>query len=170
MSVFWLLTKYYVLFIKKLPIKNINMKRDKENKKLCSKPTQKPHKGESPKNPLLIEPDQSEIYKTQDQDQNYSKFPKSVLFQVSSNKVNIGQTFSNLVKSQIFGPVILQSFSKTFTHMNKNKLVNLNFLSLVTYFLLFSLLSFSSCIWHTNLCDEWVGEWVSEWGQYSLYL
>ena len=72
--------------------------RDKEHKKLGSKPGQNPTRGKPQENPILTESDQSEISKIRDQDRDYHKYPS----QPSSHPfpTNNVQQNSMLVKSQ----------------------------------------------------------------------
>lgn len=85
----------YVLFIKQL-YKTSKRKdhKEREHQKLGSKP------GQYSNNPSVIEWDQNEITKTQEQDQDCYKDPS----QSSSNQVKVktGQTFWTLVKLQKF--------------------------------------------------------------------
>lgn len=53
----------------------MKMTRDKEHKDVGSKLGKKPHKGETQENPLLIEWDQSDISKAQDQEQDNHRDP-----------------------------------------------------------------------------------------------
>jgi len=145
--------------------------RDKGHK-IRLQATVKPLKGENPRNPLLIESDQSEISKTQDQDQDCHKSqvipPPSLLNKSKSTKVNVGQISKNFGQiAEKYSPAIkakFQSYNSSEKYQRngtceqiwvENSDFSVLWLSLIFFFFL-----------HRVQC---VG-WVSEWGWTTLYL
>lgn len=103
-----------------------------EHKDVGSKPRQNPTKGKSQTSPLLIESDQSDISKTQDQDCH--KDPSQPSFKSpptkpKSTKVNTDQILSNMIKTQKFRLVISHSCPRAFVRVKRNKPRNVNSLS-----------------------------------------